>query len=348
MSTTECANKECVSLGSIEFVSCSFCKDNFHLKCYNLTKAMVRGIGEHANISFTCDDCKKTVNPTTVTELLTYKFKVQSDIEAMKTSLLDINAIVRRTDTNMPPPDMFSAFNNNIESLTAAVKAMPTAQMLGSLNEGIREFTNSVKSFGQTGAVNNSNNEAMVGILRDIETSLKKVNNEPKSNNDELKGILFEIQENVKKNTEATTRRFTSPQRNINGKRSRTVDTDNRQPMQNIRIECNGPSSEILIPVERNILRSGKSIVISPLQPSMTTDKIIDYLKTHLEDNFDPNALEVFSLAPKERENITFISFKINATNELYEKLTEPAFWPTGVDVRDFVMRPRKPRGAVF
>lgn len=43
--------------------------------------------------------------------------------------------------------------------------------------------------------------------------------------------------------------------------------------------------------------------------------------------------------------DLTFISLKITATEELYEKVMSSHFWSTGVDIREFDYRPRKTAG---
>lgn len=85
-----------------------------------------------------------------------------------------------------------------------------------------------------------------------------------------------------------------------------------------------------------------KSIYLSQLDPSTESKDIIEYLTdANIIDN--TNAVKCIKLvSPKSNaETFTYVSFKIDAPNEIYEKLVLPATWPKSVAVRDFVHKPR-------
>lgn len=85
-----------------------------------------------------------------------------------------------------------------------------------------------------------------------------------------------------------------------------------------------------------------KSIYLSQLDPSTEPKDIIEYLTdNNIIDN--TKAVKCIKLvSPKANaETFTYVSFKIDAPNEIYEKLLLPATWPKSVAVRDFVHKPR-------
>lgn len=86
-----------------------------------------------------------------------------------------------------------------------------------------------------------------------------------------------------------------------------------------------------------------KAIYISRLQTSVTTEKIAHYIKTKTPD-LKENDILLRMLVKKDQslDDLTFISFRLSCTEELYVKLIDPSFWPEHVKIGEFIERERK------
>lgn len=86
-----------------------------------------------------------------------------------------------------------------------------------------------------------------------------------------------------------------------------------------------------------------KLIYISRLQTNVTADKITCYIKTKVPDLDEKNIL-LRMLVKKDQnlEELTFISFRLSCTEELYTKLIDSSFWPHHVMIGEFIERERK------
>lgn len=237
-----CGAEKCIGIGTFEFVTCTFCEKDFHLKCYGLSKTAARTVGEHNNILFTCDGCIQTVNPTSVCELVSYKFTVQSDIDSIKKSLASLDSAMITTNNNLPSTSTFNDLTRNIDELTVAVKSMPQSSSIENFNKGIQLFAKSVETATEHGIMSNSTE--MVDIMRGIQTSLAQ--NQMVIPN-EMKEILSDIRSSLKTNTMANAQSMHSKNTpNSRGnKRQRELSTsdDWQAPKRAEGTDCVGPSS---------------------------------------------------------------------------------------------------------
>jgi hypothetical protein len=83
-----------------------------------------------------------------------------------------------------------------------------------------------------------------------------------------------------------------------------------------------------------------KWLYVSMLHPETTEDSIVKLLGKKL--NKTENDFTCVKLVPKNIPTLTFISFKVGMSEELFEKSIDPTVWPNGVAIREFVNRPRK------
>lgn len=92
-----------------------------------------------------------------------------------------------------------------------------------------------------------------------------------------------------------------------------------------------------------------KWIFVSQLHPSTSEQSLIDFTKKRLNDTNNAAKIQAFALVPKDRnrDELNFISFKVNIPESLYAEVLKPEIWPRGVIVRDFVndQRRRRPTG---
>lgn len=90
-------------------------------------------------------------------------------------------------------------------------------------------------------------------------------------------------------------------------------------------------------------LPSKKFLYISRFDPSVTTDRIVEYICDKLQ-NCSPEDVECKLLLSKDRvidNSLTFISFKIGLKETHYNMLNNSEAWPLGVIIRPFTSYPR-------
>ena len=95
-------------------------------------------------------------------------------------------------------------------------------------------------------------------------------------------------------------------------------------------------------------LSLSRSIYVSRLQPNVTTDNIISFIKNKIPD-LDSNDVHLRLLVKKDRnvEDLNFVSYRLGCTEILYTQLMNPAFWPSHVMIRDFVERQSEKQASV-
>jgi hypothetical protein len=83
-----------------------------------------------------------------------------------------------------------------------------------------------------------------------------------------------------------------------------------------------------------------KWLYVSMLHPETTEDSVIKLLSNALGNTQEEYTC--VKLLPRNMPTPTFISFKVGMSDDLFEKSLDPAVWPNGVAIREFVSRPRK------
>lgn len=85
-----------------------------------------------------------------------------------------------------------------------------------------------------------------------------------------------------------------------------------------------------------------KSIYLSQLDPSTEPKDVIEYLMDAKIIENDKMVKCIKLVSPKAiSETFTYVSFKLDVPNDIYEKLVSPDIWPKSVAVREFVRKPR-------
>jgi hypothetical protein len=83
-----------------------------------------------------------------------------------------------------------------------------------------------------------------------------------------------------------------------------------------------------------------ESDLIAAQHPETTEDSIVKLLGKKL--NKAENDFTCVKLVPKNIPTLTFISFKVEMSEELFQKSIDPTVWPNGEAIREFVNRSRK------
>lgn len=167
----------------------------------------------------------------------------------------------------------------------------------------------------------------------------------------ELKDIVVDMQSNIKNLEKPSYRNVLASNLNAgnskgSAKRMRFMDNILDTPTTRPRYAIIGNNN---VDKELAAVETRKWIFVSQLHPSTTEKSLIDFTCKRLNDTENSSKIQAFALVPKEknRDELNFISFKVNIPEPLYAPMLKPEIWPNGVIVRDFVndQRRRRPTG---
>lgn len=79
-----------------------------------------------------------------------------------------------------------------------------------------------------------------------------------------------------------------------------------------------------------------KSFYVTPFDIEQTEEDVIEYLRETM--NVDNSTLNCVKLVPRNRNvnELTFVSFKLSVSEDLVSVISDPFYWPEGVEVREF------------
>lgn len=102
-------------------------------------------------------------------------------------------------------------------------------------------------------------------------------------------------------------------------------------------------SNEVLQVVEPR-----KLLVASMLHPSTEPEQLESFLKEKLNISADSSEIRINKLVPAgiDLAKLDYVSFKVSVPGHRFDELMLPSIWPRGVRIREFEVRPRKPRNA--
>lgn len=199
-----------------------------------------------------------------------------------------------------------------------------------------------LKQFDQQQLVQTQTNE----LLNDIHTTLKENAASAKSIDDslgnEIKGVLGELKSSLAR-TQQTRNKQSAPNsspvvnriNNNRGNSNATVITE----------IVNGRQQPTLL-VSTQLNPDSKQIVVSNLYPSITSDQLVQYVKTKLDTSAEQANITARALVPKNKSvnDLNFVSIYLAVPATLYQAIMNPGMWPKGASVRDFEDRPSKKR----
>lgn len=86
-----------------------------------------------------------------------------------------------------------------------------------------------------------------------------------------------------------------------------------------------------------------KFIYVSRLKPNVSEQMILPYVKSKIPD-LNENDFSLMMLVKKDQklDELTFISYRFGCTNELFDKLIDPSFWPPHMMIGEFIERSRE------
>lgn len=89
-----------------------------------------------------------------------------------------------------------------------------------------------------------------------------------------------------------------------------------------------------------------KALYVTRFEPTVTAEGLLSFLHARVED-LDENKITIRMLVKRDQDlsELSFISFRILCTEDLFAKLNVPEFWPSYIKLREFVFEQKKPHG---
>lgn len=175
---------------------------------------------------------------------------------------------------------------------------------------------------------------------------------------DELKGMMFDMQNKMNKIEKPSYRNVVTgdipdqsqPRVRVKRMRFENIDAANDN---NRGTPTGRPKNAIIgtndVSDDLSSVEPRKWIFVSQLHPSTSEQSLTTFVNKCLNDTENKQKIQTFALVPKEknREELNFISFKVNIPESLCDAILTPEIWPKGIIVREFVSdsRRRRPTG---
>lgn len=342
----KCSRDDCptANINVNSNAQCHACKAKFHLPCFNVTTPAAK-LFVIKNIVFLCDEClstgekspkrkgndvQKTLRQTLLTPSRFSSPQTSSD-QTEKSTIDQLQQLVHNLS------DKIDVNTNTVASLKESVVSMHEtvssnqAQIDESLKKNDTEFSSAAKtiveqlekieqkqSYAQ--ALGSSSSNQIVRQVTDNSQQSTAISKPApkKAVAYKFKGIPLNSGTN-----EDTTHMLGAP----------VVFTERRRHRQN---------STNAVPARPKFT---KSVYITRLQPSVTVDGLKLFLHTQIKD-LDESQMSIRMLVKKDQDmsEMSFISFSISCTDNLFSQLGSPSFWPSHIKMREFINEPRKPR----
>lgn len=323
-------------------VQCHGCKAQYHLPCFDVILPAVK-IFVIRNIVFLCDDCLST------------------DENSPKRKVSGVQKPPILKQSTLTPGGMLSSPTSSSQTKNTTTEQL--RKLVENLSNKIDVNTNTVASLKDSV---DSMHQTVSSNSMQIDESLKKNDTEISS---AAKTIVEHFEKFEQKQTYAQALGASSSNEIVHRlssesslpalKKKTVVNKFKGQPLlsgtnedsiHNLgapvvfteRRRRQNSSSVSSVPAKPKLT---KSVYISRLQPSVTVDGLKLYLHTQIKD-LDESQMSIRMLVKKDQElsELSFISFSISCTENLFSQLNSPSFWPSHIKMREFINEPRKPR----
>lgn len=304
MSIRECNHTKCPTAHTSDTntVDCHVCKKDFHLPCYDIiaTKARIF-ISKH--IVFLCDTCIGCPSP-----------KRKPAGESKKTTQAE--------------PTIKSSDRINTSAATLPSAVVSNKRLFDLLNEVSAKIDNNSSTLSQL----KDGVDSMHSIVRENNNTHAKVRQQQHTCS------ATELQPS---NSLATNKTVTASeeQRNMDAetklalkKRQLTAGKSIKQGLgAPVEIQPRKPAT-----VQRTPLN--KSVYVSRIDPSVTTDNLVEYIKNELPNvNIKHFLPRLLVKKDQNLEELTYVSFRLQCTEALYDAFISPDFWPNHVKIGEFI-----------
>lgn len=312
MSVRECNHNKCPTAHTSDSntIACHMCKKDFHLPCYDIIAAKSR-IFINKHIVFLCDACIECPSPK---RKPAGESKLPTKGESTINSSNRINASTLSSETATSAPIVVS--NKRMFDLLIEVSAKidNNSSTLSQLKDGVDSIHSTIRD--------NKNTYANVLQVRQNQHTGSAPELQPTNSSAANKTVAVrEEQRNMDAETKIALK-----------KRQLTAGKSAKQGL--------GAPVEIQPRKTATVQRTqlNKSVYVSRIDPSVTTDNLVEYIKNELP-NVDVKHFLPRLLVKKGQnlEELTYVSFRLQCTEALYDAFISPDFWPSHVKIGEFI-----------
>lgn len=236
-----------------------------------------------------------------------------------------------------PDPKRKTTQRNSAKSLQSTVTShsqpitnftTPTQRITSQNNQQITEILQSIQ---RTVIENNKN---LTEIKNNMDISGKNINEIKKTNitfADIIKSQQKEIPMNLRNQAATLSNKLATPKRTKITRESDLLSGTNASDEL---------GNAVVIKTTTKYQQLPKAIYVSRLQTSVDVNKMSSYISKQLPDiKKEDFSLRLLVKADQKLEDLNFVSFRLSCTNELYDLLSKPDFWPKHVFIGEFITR---------
>lgn len=292
-------------------------------------------VNGHTNLIFLCDNCNTVADTVSLVS-------VASEMLELKSAVGNLASTVSAQTTQLPPSALFQDMVTSLREVNKSLKSLnedrdASAEQDAEARVILNDITATLKKVDAQKLQNDSSE--LVSLMKDVREALLNENRGAFEVNPNLNPTQISMPFNF---GEVRKRRFGQ---------SNGIGTPTKRTKRQSVVVCNGQQDEQLATVAplQQAIETGKSLVASRFAPTTSSTNVLSYVKRKLSLAENSDEVSVRSLFPRGRQlyELTFVSFKITASDEIYDKLMEPTFWPNNTIIREFEIR-EKPQTAVF
>lgn len=103
-------------------------------------------------------------------------------------------------------------------------------------------------------------------------------------------------------------------------------------------------TSKPKLPNEMDPTSKIRSVYVSPFAPNTELSQIVDHLRNHNFTKGFADKTSCVKLVRNNQKKLSFVSFKIDVPEQFYNVISDPALWPSEVNVKEFEQRNKPPR----
>lgn len=331
MAKRNCSLGKCENRISTDVIKCYACKLDFHTQCYGVVATTAKAVNNNNNLLFLCDNCLTVAHPVSLVSFA-------SEVTQLKSSVGNMASAMSAHTAQLAPSAVFEGMLTSLNEINVSLKSLNEDREAASeqdaeahaLLNGIKATLTRVEAQKPP-----EDSSELLSLLKDVRAALREENRTlvPNQNSASMPFKFGEIISRKRRNGQP------------NG-----VGTPVKRTRQQQTI-CTGQQDAELIAVAplQQPIESGKSLVASRFAPTTSSSMVLDYVKRNLSLEENSDEVSVRSLVPRGRQlsELTFVSFKVTATDEIYAKLMDPTFWPNNATIREFEIR-EKPTATVF
>lgn len=321
-----CSRDDCppANVKSETTINCAQCKQIIHLPCIGilLKKEQLAS----PNVKILCNKCVSDPTPiTTATQIMKQNSKTSvnqqpSIFDATANKKLDeLLKLTREINENLIGNKNSPTINNNQKSFASVLREIH--ETTGNVKKNIEEMKSKPQQLSTPSLNQNTPRPPLSNMRSTVKRRrIENVNTPPSRTPSLMRNQIDESKAALKNR-----RLITGTGKLTNHNLGKAVVSSKEKKMSS--------SPSITAKYE-------KSMYASRFETSISPSEIESYIKSQISE-VNENDFTVRMLVKKDQnmEILTFVSFRITCTNELYTKIMHPDFWPSGILIGEFFER---------